>query len=578
MDILKKFSGKKSTAIRLKKTVLLMGNDTENDIVLQEKEVPPIAARLERSAEGYSIKAIKPGAVKVNGKKIKNRCLAYGDRIEIGPCVFIFETGSEAGDAGPGVTEQTLGSFSRFCEAVGKERDLKTLLRKIITSLFEVIGGEEAFIFTVDTNRRPELFISSSDDNPQERFSDTIVQDVLASGKGIFVGNALDDPRFAQAQSIVDLKLATVLCSPIHIAGKTIGVIYLGSKKAAISFSEKELNTLQVYAQMAGMLINHVEYISQQNSAIERLADVNRNDNVVASSPVMSRLLEAAFSAARSDIAVLLEGETGTGKDLIAQAIHNRSSRKSKPFVVVNCSSLSGELLESELFGHKQGAFTGAVKDHKGLFSAANGGTLFMNEIGEMSIGLQAKLLRTLETGKIRAVGSSTEQSVDVRILCATNRDLKAMTAQKEFREDLYYRINQFVLKLPPLRERGEDIRLLAYYFLDLYKARYPHKDIIDFHPDALKAMSFYDWPGNVRELSSIVHKAVLSETGRFVRVKLEEETRIDAGFDEATREFQKKLIRQALAACNGSREKAAKMLGMSRSSFFRYLAQVNEG
>ncbi|MBD3345086.1 MAG: GAF domain-containing protein [Chitinivibrionales bacterium] len=577
MEILKRFSGKGSRTIELRKSPILLGRHSDNDVVLEEKGIPDIAARIEREKEGFSLEGIKPGTAKVNGKKIKSVALAPGDRIEIGSEIFIFDETEENNRSDKSSLEQTMHSISRFCEAIGKERDLKTLLRKIINSLFEIIGGEEAFIFTVDENRSPRIFISSSDDNAEERFSDTIVQDVLAYGRGVFIGNALDDPRFAHAQSIVDLKLASVLCCPIRIAAKTIGVIYLGSKKAAISFSEHELNILQVYARMAGMLINHVEYISQQNTTIKRLAEIHDNEKIISTSPAMSRLLETAFSAAQSDIIILLEGETGTGKDLIAQAIHHRSKRKSKPFVVVNCSSLTGDLLESELFGHKKGAFTGAVKDHKGLFSAAHGGTLFMNEIGEMNVGLQAKLLRTLETGKIRPVGASTEESVDVRIICATNRDLKQMVAEGLFREDLYYRINQFAVKLPPLRERGEDIKLLAYYFLDLYKTRYPHKDIIDFNPESLKAMLFYDWPGNVRELASVVHKAVLSETGGFVRVELDDENTVVEGFDQATREFQKKLIKKALAACGGNREKAAKMLGMSRSSFFRYLALVNE-
>jgi transcriptional regulator with GAF, ATPase, and Fis domain len=258
---------------------------------------------------------------------------------------------------------------------------------------------------------------------------------------------------------------------------------------------------------------------------------------------------------------------------VLARLVHTKSGRSERKYVVVNCSSLRGELLESELFGHKKGSFTGAVSDHNGLFSEADGGTLFLDEIGEMDVMLQAKLLRTLETGKIRPVGSSAEESVDVRIICATNQDLESMVEKGAFRKDLHYRLNHFVIKLPPLKEREDDILLLAYFFLDMFKARYPNKELADFHPDSLKAIAFYEWPGNVRELSSVIHRAVLSCEGPLVTLDLPSQQHNTIDFDKATRDFQKTLVNRALHIAGGNREKAASLLGISRSTFFRYLA-----
>jgi transcriptional regulator with GAF, ATPase, and Fis domain len=439
------------------------------------------------------------------------------------------------------------------------------------------MGGTDAFIFTLNAKGQPEICVSSSEADKQERFSDTVIQEVLKLDEGIAIPNALSSRQFSTSQSIIDLRLVSVMCCPIKVAARTIGVLYLGTRKPMESFSDSDLRVLNLYATVAGMLINHVDYISHQNNAIRQLTHYQQRDGVIGESKKIQDILQRIDTVADADITVLLEGETGTGKDVFAHYLHNKSGRRAKPMVVVNCSSLQGELLESELFGHKRGSFTGAQTDHEGLFAAADGGTLFLDEIGEMSEGLQAKLLRTIETGKIRPVGATSERKVNVRIICATNRDLTTMVSQGTFRKDLYYRINQFSLRLPPLREREGDAVLLAYFFLEKYKCEYPAKNIVDFHPDSLRFITVYEWPGNVRELAAVIHRAVLSANGPFVTVDIGEKITEDFNFELATRNFQKRLLEAALMAAGNNREQAAKLLGMTRSTFFRYLAALKE-
>jgi transcriptional regulator with GAF, ATPase, and Fis domain len=318
-----------------------------------------------------------------------------------------------------------------------------------------------------------------------------------------------------------------------------------------------------------------VDYISQQRESIKRLAATKSEGGIVYQSSIMKKVLDQVKPIAGSDISILLQGETGTGKDILAAYIHDNSNRAEKPFITINCSSLRGELLESELFGYKKGAFTGAASDRKGLFHAANQGTLFLDEVGEMDLNLQSKLLRVLETGRVRPVGEVKEDKVDVRVLGATNKNLQELVDNGGFREDLFYRLAQVTVTLPPLRERAEDILLLAYFFLEKYKAKYPHKEIKDFHPEALQSMMTHEWPGNVRELLNLIHRSVLSSQTSLVTLDAVSFKQKFASLEEATRRFQRNYISRALAMNRGSKEEAASLLGMSRSTFFRYLSQL---
>ncbi|MBD3346457.1 MAG: GAF domain-containing protein, partial [Chitinivibrionales bacterium] len=424
----------------LRKKFILIGTSHDNDIVIESKHPHDFVVQIESSdgkQESYNLKSSQGGVVRINGKNVKSAILHVGDRIEIAKELFLLDRPS-IGAPEDCDSEIFLTQLSHFAETVGNERDLRKLAKAIIHNCLALIEGTDTFIITLDDKGNPALFASFGNDKSQSRFSDTIVQQVLKSRKPVLVSNALMDNSFNKSQSIIDLKLHSVICVPIIIAEKITGVLYIGSNKPSTSYCEYDLKIMKTYAALVGMLIDHVEFISHQRNTINQLSKISADSDIVAESKVMKSILSQAKNCAGTDIAVLIEGETGTGKDLIAQFIHSNSRRHSHPFVVVNCSSLKKDLLESELFGHKKGGFTGAVSDHRGLFSMADRGTLFLDEIGEIGIGIQAKLLRTLETGKIRAVGSSVEDEVNVRIVCATNRNLEKMVNENIFREDLY--------------------------------------------------------------------------------------------------------------------------------------------
>ncbi len=257
--------------------------------------------------------------------------------------------------------------------------------------------------------------------------------------------------------------------------------------------------------------------LMQENIALKGETARYHLDNIIGSSPAMQNVFRMVARCAPTNSTVLLTGDSGTGKELIARAIHYNSLRRDKPFVAVDCTSLSENLLESELFGHVKGSFTGAVSDKKGLVEVADGGTLFLDEIGNISLSIQAKLLRFIEEREFKPVGDTRSRSVNVRLVSATNKDLKTMVAHGEFREDLYYRINIFPIELPPLRERRDDIPILAFHFLRSFSEEVG-KEVTEFSPGALNMLVNYEWPGNVRELENTVHRAVILATDKVIR------------------------------------------------------------
>jgi transcriptional regulator with GAF, ATPase, and Fis domain len=575
---LRHIHGAASKVYPLNDRLFFIGASQENDLILNSEGCNDCVAKIELIKSDYYCEPVGKSTMSLNGKKLrKQSVLTPGDRISIGAHQFVFQhhTTSNSNNDQNFSNRDLAGNIHRLISATGKERSLPVLLDKLMAALIDVTGGSEVFIFLIDKDNNPSLFVTTCRDASKELFSDTIIQTVLHQGRGLCIPNALADPQYKNIHSIADLKVQSVICSPITIAGKTIGLVYVGSRNAIISFNQQDLDSLDLYATIAAMLINHVEYIAQQQNSLSILTHSETVDGIVANSRIMQDLLSTIGTIAESDITVLLQGETGTGKSKFAHLIHQKSRRSQKPFVVINCSALRGELLESELFGHRKGSFTGAVSDHDGLFRAADGGTLFLDEIGELELPLQAKLLRTLETGVIRPIGSTQELHVDTRVICATNRVLNEMIEKNSFRTDLFYRINQFSIEIPPLRKRGEDTVLLAYFFLEKYKVQYPSKDIFDFHPDTTRFISTYRWPGNIRELSNTIHRAVL--TSRSPLIQFEEQITITnqpGGFDSATREFQKDLLQRALDSTGGNKEDAARLLELPRSTFYRYLSQ----
>ncbi|HDZ2497984.1 TPA: two-component system response regulator GlrR [Klebsiella pneumoniae] len=299
---------------------------------------------------------------------------------------------------------------------------------------------------------------------------------------------------------------------------------------------------------------------------------------IVTRSPLMLRLLEQAGMVAQSDVSVLINGQSGTGKEIVAQAIHNASPRHDKPFVAINCGALPEQLLESELFGHARGAFTGAVSNREGLFQAAEGGTLFLDEIGDMPVALQVKLLRVLQERKVRPLGSNRDIEINVRIISATHRDLPKAMARGEFREDLFYRLNVVSLKIPPLSERTEDILLLANHLLRQSADR--HKPFVRaFSSDAMKRLMAAKWPGNVRQLVNVIEQCVALTSSpvigdALVEQALEGENTALPTFVEARNQFELNYLRKLLQITKGNVTHAARMAGRNRTEFYKLLSR----
>lgn len=299
---------------------------------------------------------------------------------------------------------------------------------------------------------------------------------------------------------------------------------------------------------------------------------------IVTRSPLMLRLLEQAGMVAQSDVSVLINGQSGTGKEIVAQAIHNASPRHDKPFVAINCGALPEQLLESELFGHARGAFTGAVSNREGLFQAAEGGTLFLDEIGDMPVALQVKLLRVLQERKVRPLGSNRDIEINVRIISATHRDLPKAMDRGEFREDLFYRLNVVNLKIPPLSERTEDIPLLANHLLRQSADR--HKPFVRaFSSDAMKRLMAAKWPGNVRQLVNVIEQCVALTSSpvigdALVEQALEGENTALPTFVEARNQFELNYLRKLLQITKGNVTHAARMAGRNRTEFYKLLSR----
>jgi transcriptional regulator with GAF, ATPase, and Fis domain len=378
-------------------------------------------------------------------------------------------------------------------------------------------------------------------------------------------------------------------------------VLQVDSRGAPALFETRDVDSLGVLAASASLAVANARLIRRLLAAEQQLKKENQylkgrerarsgEVRLIGDSRAMSDLLFKLDKVVDTRVSVLIEGETGVGKELIASALHYRSKRREKLFVAQNCAAFPENLLESELFGHKRGAFTGATEEKKGLFEIADGGTLFLDEIGEMPLPLQAKLLRVLQEGEIRPIGGTHVKTVNVRIVAATNRNLEQEVAAGRFREDLYYRLKVFPIRVPPLRERREDIPLLAQYFLERY-TREIGKAVAGLAQGTLEALSSYDWPGNVRELENEVQRLVIqADAGAIVGLDLvsPELRKVEGVINEAgaakgslkdrVEQVEKFILLEVLREHSGNKTSAAKALGITREGLHKKLKQLGIG
>ena len=354
--------------------------------------------------------------------------------------------------------------------------------------------------------------------------------------------------------------------------------------EGAYGFIEKPLD-LEYFRAQVNRAADRAALLKQNQMLQQQLVDQSGFEGIIGSSPAMQKVVQTARQVAASDIPVLIMGESGTGKELVARAIHTISRRRKQRLVALNCAGLSESILEDELFGHVKGAFTGAQTDREGRFEHADGGTLFLDEVGDMPAAMQAKLLRVLENGEVVRLGSNEPLQVDVRLISATNKRLDEMVADRQFREDLYFRINGMAIPIAPLRERREDIPLLMHYFINHAAEKY-HKEIEGLVPEAQQVLMSYAWPGNVRQLKNVVERMVVLSPGPKLGVEtLPPEIRpaggeIAGGITNlvgiSIEQAEKELIRNTLKLTNGNREQASKILGIGERTLYRKIKEYD--
>jgi len=403
--------------------------------------------------------------------------------------------------------------------------------------------------------------------------------EAVDSGAAALAKLALARPDAVLTDMQMDGMDGMALFHAIHARDPALPVIVLtahGTIPDAVAATQQGLFGYLTKPYDAPTLIGLLKRATRLASSSPDANDDSWRSEIITASPAMGALLAEARLAAQSDASVLVQGESGTGKELLARAIHRASPRHNKPFVAINCGAIPAELLESELFGHVKGAFTGAGRDHPGLFLSAQGGTVFLDEIGDMPAPLQVKLLRVLQEGEVRPVGATETRAVDVRILSATHRNLDEAIASGEFREDLYYRLHVVNLTLPPLRERREDIPLLAQHFLTVLTEKYRRR-IHGFAPDALDMLTAADWPGNIRQLHNVLEQCCALCTtstipASLVARALRDKPAAIQPLAEARTAFERDYLISLLKLTRGQVSEVARLAGRNRTEVYRLL------
>ncbi len=481
--------------------------------------------------------------------------------------------------------------------------NLDQLLDVVMDSVMQLTRAERGFLMLYDSDgilkfrviRNPQGQVWEGTDY---QVSHTITARVLESGQPLWVKDASAESQLSRSASITELKIRSCMCVPLWTTQsserKIFGLVYVDSQQIQESFSAADLELLSALAAQAAIAIENAQLVENIRRLEEekrlKLEEENRSlQQIIESKSELlgqSRPMEQVFSMIRrvsgSEVSVLILGESGTGKTLVARTIHELSQRREKPFIVIDCGAIPENLLESELFGYEKGAFTGAYGRKLGKFELANGGTVFLEEIGELPASLQIKLLRVLQQGELEHIGGRETIKVDVRVVAATNRDLEQDVKSGRFRQDLFYRLNIITINLPPLRDREGDILMLAGVFLEKYASKH-RKRISAFTAQAKAALQAYSWPGNVRELEHKVERAVIMCDGERLEAEhLELEApptalpqpATSAKLKQARRQLEEQMLRQALARSRGDISATARELGIPRQQVYRLLAR----
>jgi transcriptional regulator with GAF, ATPase, and Fis domain len=571
--------------VPLARRITTLGRGADNDIVLDDASLPDTALHVHYDGHTWEAACHGGAEMLVNGRRRVTARLADADRVRLGGTELAFSVADAAPTPPPSKDAErvtAMRSLVRFSERLLAASDLDRALDELLDALLEVTHAEKGFVILLEDGRTTvkasRNVARDAIAGAVERVSDSIVQRVLETRKPIVVADALHDAAWSSSSSVVNLKLCSIMCAPLMRRGEPFGAIYLGNDSVVSLFGEKDLEALTVLAAQASLLVENVQMLDglrRENEALRDAVAERQFGDLIGSGPSMHEVFRRIERVAPTDVSVLVTGETGTGKELVAREIHRRSLRAQGPFIAVNCGAIPEALLESELFGHVRGAFTGAVANRDGKFQAADGGTLFLDEIGDMPLQLQVKLLRALQEHAVTRVGQARSELVDIRVVAASNRILEEEIAAGRFREDLYYRLDVVSIPLPPLRERGEDVVVIARWFLQRF-AREMSSRARSFSAAAVAALRRHAWPGNVRELENRVRKAVVLADQAVVGPE-------DLGLgpesfepilplSQAKEDFQKRYINEVLARNGGNRTKTAKDLGVDPRTVFRHL------
>ncbi|MDR3337337.1 MAG: sigma 54-interacting transcriptional regulator [Treponema sp.] len=483
--------------------------------------------------------------------------------------------------------------------------DVHSLLTRIIESATRLCEGEASSLLLVNRDMGElyfEIAIGVKGHEARKytvKLGEGIAGWVAAHNKSIIVNDAENDRRHnRQLSKRIGYASKTMLAVPMRIKDECIGVIELLNKKDGKFFTQDDLEWLEIFANQAALTIQNAKSFEKVRDHIASLQDqINVAEGYhtfIAKSPVILEKIAIIDRIAKTDSSVLILGESGVGKEIFAEQLHLRSTRSQKPFIRVNCAAIPEGLLESELFGHVKGAFTNAIQTRRGRFEMADSGTIFLDEIGDIPLALQAKLLRVIQQKTFEKVGSDVSVTVDVRILAATNKDIEKLVEQGEFRRDLYYRLNVLPLFIPPLRQRPEDIPELALFFLK-NTIKKQKKEIEGFSSDALQSMLSYSWPGNIRELQNCVERSCIIGKGKLIE---QEDLFLDTGShtgvsvsgvsrfvqtEEGSRDlksainvFKAHFIRKILEENNGNQTETAKVLNIQRTYLSRLLKELH--
>jgi transcriptional regulator with GAF, ATPase, and Fis domain len=590
----------------LHKPISTVGRASGNDVALNLADVADTHVQILFDGRDFNLEeADKVAEILINGKKKRRARLVHGDRLTLGKTQLTFSMfdephrsrGEGAAAEAPAATQtvhQLAGvrKLHEFSETLMMQKNLDELLATMLEAIIDVTGAERGLILLREDAytgghlagdgklqvRAARHVSPAAITDPSGAISDSIVRRVLETGRAVIVSDALTDAQFGSSESVVALQLSSVLCAPLISQGLVSGVLYVGNDRVKGLFQRSQLDLLSIFASQASLILQNATLLSALRADKEKLAQElsgKRLGDIIGSCPSMLEVFRKLQKVSTTDISVLITGETGTGKELIAREVHRLSNRVNGPFVVINCGAIPENLIESELFGHVKGAFTGAIASRPGKFQVADKGTLFLDEIGELPLNLQVKLLRALQERVVIRVGDSKPEKVDIRIVAATNRVLEDEIKGGRFREDLYYRLNVVNIYLPALRDRGEDVVVIAKALLSKYAEEH-NSAVQGFTPHALSAIRKHPWPGNIRQLENRIRKAlVLCERTLLDVSDLELEQAGENSIlplEKAKEDFQRRYVLEVLERNNGNRTQTARDLGVDPRTIFRYL------